>query len=365
MAPVPRARRGGGGAREIALTEPLQLRRGEVVRVRSEAEILATLDARGELDGLPFMPEMLRFCGSTFRVYRRADKTCDTITANLSTRRMRDAVHLENVRCDGAEHGGCDAACLMFWKEAWLERVEAPATHPLWRLVADPSPAAPMPTGCRRETLFERTIASGNAADRADTDLRYRCQTTQLVEATTPQSATALAPYLRDWLSGNVSLGYLLKIGLLNGLTRLVWGRGFRVKVRIYDAIAGLLGEGGWPYHPARPGTVAPDGAPLDLKPGDLVTVRSVDEIRATLRGSSHRGLSFAPEMVRYCGGTYRVRARVRQILDERTGRMVRMKHDCIVLEGVICQSECSTGRLFCPRAIFPYWREIWLRRAG
>ena len=33
---------------------------GEVVEVRSPEEILATLDENGELDGLPFMPEMLR-----------------------------------------------------------------------------------------------------------------------------------------------------------------------------------------------------------------------------------------------------------------------------------------------------------------
>ena len=67
--------------------------------------------------------------------------------------------------------------------------------------------------------------------------------------------------------------------------------------------------------------------------------------------------------MVRYCGGTYRVRARVEKILDERSGRMLHMKNDCIVLEDVVCQSECSTGRLFCPREIYPYWREIWLRK--
>ena len=51
---------------------PLHLRVGEIVEVRSEAEILATLDERGELDGLPFMPEMLDFCGRRFRVHKLA-----------------------------------------------------------------------------------------------------------------------------------------------------------------------------------------------------------------------------------------------------------------------------------------------------
>ncbi len=25
-------------------------------------------------------------------------------------------------RCDGTAHGGCQTACLLYWKEAWLKR---------------------------------------------------------------------------------------------------------------------------------------------------------------------------------------------------------------------------------------------------
>ena len=32
------------------------------------------------------------------------------------------AVHLET-RCDGSAHGGCQASCLLFWKDAWLKPV--------------------------------------------------------------------------------------------------------------------------------------------------------------------------------------------------------------------------------------------------
>ena len=53
----------------------LNLRVGEVVEVRSEAEILSTLDANGRLEGLPFMPEMLKYCGQRFQVYKSAHKT--------------------------------------------------------------------------------------------------------------------------------------------------------------------------------------------------------------------------------------------------------------------------------------------------
>ena len=91
----------------------LNLRVGELVQVKSAEEIRATLDERGELDSLPFMPEMLRFCGKRFRVYRRADKACDTIDWS-TLRRMENAVHLAQLRCDGCAHGGCQAGCLLY-----------------------------------------------------------------------------------------------------------------------------------------------------------------------------------------------------------------------------------------------------------
>ena len=70
------------------------------------------------------MPEMLQFCGRRFRVDKLAVKLCDTI-GSTGMYRMRNAVHLEGVRCDGQAHGGCQAGCLVYWKEAWLKRVPA------------------------------------------------------------------------------------------------------------------------------------------------------------------------------------------------------------------------------------------------
>lgn len=62
------------------------LRPGETVRVRGAAEIFATLDERGMLDDLPFMPEMLKYCGRTFPVRHRADKTCAASSPGSSCR---------------------------------------------------------------------------------------------------------------------------------------------------------------------------------------------------------------------------------------------------------------------------------------
>jgi hypothetical protein len=43
----------------------------------------------------------------------------------------------------------------------------------------------------------------------------------------------------------------------------------------------------------------------------------------------------------------------------------MQMKNDCIVLDGVVCRACYAKNRRFCPRSIYPYWREIWLERAS
>lgn len=97
------------------------LRPGEIVEVRSLPEILATLDEQGCLDGRPFMREMAAFCGHRVPV-QRASKRCGSMPITPEMRRVRDAVLLQALRCDGRSHGGCQAACHLIWKEAWLKR---------------------------------------------------------------------------------------------------------------------------------------------------------------------------------------------------------------------------------------------------
>jgi hypothetical protein len=67
--------------------------------------------------------------------------------------------------------------------------------------------------------------------------------------------------------------------------------------------------------------------------------------------------------MVPYCGQVHRVLRRVTRIIDEKTGLMQEMKTPCVILDAVVCQSRYSSCRLFCPRGIYSYWREIWLER--
>ena len=73
--------------------------------------------------------------------------------------------------------------------------------------------------------------------------------------------------------------------------------------------------------------------------------------------------MGFHPELVPYCGKTFRVKYRVTKLIDEKTGHLIQMKNPCIVLNGVNCGGR-YTKPLFCPKNSYPYWREIWLERA-
>jgi hypothetical protein len=117
-----------------------------------------------------------------------------------------------------------------------------------------------------------------------------------------------------------------------------------------------------WPYR--RGECTKTPSCELGLKPGELVEVKSHEEILATLnRQNKNRGLYFGAAMVPYCGKRHRVLKKVNRIINEGTGKMIELPNDCVILDGVVCTSEFSKGRVFCPRAVYSYWREIWLKR--
>ena len=97
---------------------------------------------------------------------------------------------------------------------------------------------------------------------------------------------------------------------------------------------------------------------------GQPVTVRSLGEILATLDADAKvDGLPFMPEMVPYCGQSFRVLSRVEKIVNEKTGQMMNLPNPCIILEGVTCSGNYSSQRMFSRRHEYPYWRELWLER--
>ena len=67
--------------------------------------------------------------------------------------------------------------------------------------------------------------------------------------------------------------------------------------------------------------------------------------------------------MLPYCGKTLAVKYRVDRIIEDKTGRMLKIPKDCLVLEGAVCSGNRSAGRWFCPREIHAFWREGWVER--
>ncbi len=288
---------------------------GDWVEVRSREEILRTLDKNGRLDELPFMPQMFEHCGRRFLVRSSAYKTCDTVTGHYVGRRLPDAVHLD-VRCDGRD---------------------------VWR---------------------------ATKSEGADGETIYSCQATELLNYTTPLKWWDARQYLEAYTSGNRTLPEICR-----GLFYLFyyyatlafsdrWGRPARWLYNKFQAVTG-----GIPF-PRLKGRI-PVGQPaprrdLGLQPGDLVRVKSYDEILATLDTRlSNRGLWFDAELVPFCGKVFRVSTCVERFVDEKSGKMRRMKTPAVMLDGVTCKALFSGQRMFCPRGINLWWREIWLERVS
>ncbi|HJZ80509.1 MAG TPA: hypothetical protein VKD91_09190 [Pyrinomonadaceae bacterium] len=295
-----------------------ELRPGDLVEVRSWPEIAATLDRNGTFEKLPFMPEMLSYCGRQFRVSRQAFKTC---VDDQEMRQLGGTVLLEEVRCNGKSHGGCGKACLIFWKEAWLKRAGAPAAAP---------------------GLAEPNFTLGDLKQLALQDGRFFCQSSEIVKASTPLPWWEPKQYLWD-LSRN----------------RMPWAQWLKsVTIAIYNKVAHLGRFHGW-GHIAGPGQQN-GHQPLGLQTGDLVRVKPLAQIRQTLDAEGkHKQLLFAPAMAEFCGQVLRVRNRVDKIVLEGTQKQRELK-DTVVLEGATCDGICHR---MCPRQSLLFWRECWLER--
>ncbi len=303
------------------------------MEVKGPEEILSTLDERAALDGLPFMPEMVALCGRSFTVDRRAERVCDTVDYS-GTRRLHDAVLLEDLRCDGAAHGGCQAECRFFWKEAWLRPAGSPRAAPSVSALA---------------ALRDRAVQGARTRVQVEgrEEERHRCQATELPRCTEHVPLWNAVSYVRELTCGNVGVGHFLRV-----MSRVVVEEPMR-KLGLVDDIQ-VRGTAPKGFDPPR----------TDLQPGELVRVKSREEIAKTLSPQGrNKGLWFDREMLPFCGREFRVRQRVHRFVDERDGRLVELKTDAITLDGAVCSGERSLRRWFCPRALFPYWRECWLER--
>lgn len=306
-----------------------KLRPGDWIEVRSPDEILQTLEKDGTLNGLPFMPEMIEWCGRRARVFQRVIQAVvdGASLSHYSESFVRafkndDVVLLEGARCSGAAHGGCQRACMIFWKEAWLRKVEDSESSQPAKLEGEAQLRARL-----------KTTAGPDA---------YFCQSSEFVKAT--RHLTALR---RLWNRvTNVRVGNCGPLEMVRRLAVWTWW-----KAR--QKLSGPFPRGTLQKTPAEA---------LDLQPGEWVEVKPLHEIVATLdEKGKNRGLHFFPDMSRHCGRRYRVRSRADHFIAEGTGQMRHFRHT-VLLEGALSDS-ATYAFGGCPRSDLLCWREIWLRR--
>jgi hypothetical protein len=291
------------------------LKTGEIVQVRSENEILATLDRRGALEGLSFSEEMRKYCGKRFRVLKQVNKI---IVEGVGMGRMKQTVILERVTCDGEAHDACRKTCPLLWKEAWLRRMENES-----------------------EDSQSTGMMSGTGNSIGSSSELSPCQLMNLLAATSPFHQRDLRLYLDDISSGAYSPLESLRV----------------IQMLLSSILKGFLGRKNL-VRQAKP-RITPTIA-LNLQPGELVEVKSKGEILATLDlDSKNRGLSFTPEMTKYCGKRYRVLKRLDKMYIEQAGIM-RQIANTVLLDGVTCDGTAHGG---CLRTCYCLYREIWLRR--
>jgi hypothetical protein len=307
---------------------------GDLVEIRSLEEILQTLDDKGTLEGLPFMPEMAAYCGTRARVLRRVDKLNDWINGT-GLKRMHGLVLLAGLRCDGSAHGQCQSNCHLRWREEWLRpacRVGAPDK------LAELTP----PEHSRLGVLL--AFASRQNDTREGT--RYLCQATELIAGGTRIRMIDPRHYARDLLTGNVRFKPLCT----------------GIALDYFNRVQRMRGAAIYPNYSGR-ATTAPPQEALGLQPGELVRVKPKDLIELTLNSQSrNRGLYFDRDMIRFCGGEYRVKSRLERVIVEKTGELRQLTTPCIILEGVTATGEYM---VFNPEHEYIFWREAWLERVA
>ena len=295
---------------------------GDIVEVKAPDEILQSLDINGTLGNLPFMPEMVEFCGKRFRVSRRALKTCiyGPVIGMLGFS-TDDILVLDDLRCSGAAHDGCQKTCTIFWREAWLRKV-------------DDSGVQSNTDRPGRQRLQSRLKTSTGPKT-------YFCQASELLKVARPLSRwEKFGGCIGEVRARNCSAFEMARrIGIW-----LFW--------RIRKMILGQYARGTQKTTPVES---------LNLQPGESVEVRSIGDIRDSLNDKAcNRGLQFFSHMRLLCGSRSRVRSRLDKLIVDGSGEM-RQISNTVYLEGSMCGCEFSLGG--CPRNEVAYWREIWLRR--
>jgi hypothetical protein len=106
----------------------LKLQPGELVEIKSEAEILGTLDGRGRNRGMICDRGLTQYAGRRYQVRNRLDRIICEPTGEM--RAVQGTVILKglNCHCWWRRVGGCPRDDFMYWREIWVKRVAGDKT---------------------------------------------------------------------------------------------------------------------------------------------------------------------------------------------------------------------------------------------
>jgi len=98
---------------------------GDRVKVKSPGEINQILDDWGATQRCTFTPEMYRYCGKNFSVYKNVEYFYDEVKQRMC--KCRNIVVLDGIFCTGKRRtfpADCDRNCFLFWHTSWLEKID-------------------------------------------------------------------------------------------------------------------------------------------------------------------------------------------------------------------------------------------------
>jgi hypothetical protein len=274
---------------------------GETVRILPEEAISKLVDPRTKaLDGCLFMEQMGDYCGNTYRILSVVDSFYNE--HQHRTFEPKSPMYLlEGLICNGKVSefpAKCDRRCFLLWHEQWLGR---PDQGPSSQLGACKNPSS---------------LSVGST----------KCQL-QLIDELGDKNT---------WLNEKLEFSVMKFID-------------YRRKIR-----SNLHARN----HIATSVRISQD----EIRPGDLVRVRTAEEIRGTLdRFRKTKGCGFADRMYEYCGKEFRVVEKVDNFFDESRQKFCKCK-GVLLLEGSYCDGKTPYLRP-CDRKCFYFWHVNWLER--
>lgn len=277
--------------------------RGDTVRVKDRERISGSIQPARKTDGCLFMDQMWDYCGQTFKVSKVVDVFYDE--RKREHFRPRSSIYiLEGLTCEGRMGHfpfQCDRGCFILWHEDWLEKVQESQESP--------------------QSVGQQPCTAGEESP-------PMCQLECISEIEQQNS----------WLYSKWR-SFIMTCSTC--------------KSRVRNTMPRHAGDSGY----SKTTSQAPRGNRDQIHPGDMVKVRSQDEIQNTLDTSGRtRGCLFTEGMEAHCGKEYRVFRRVDHFFDEAKQKTCKC-NNLFLLEGAYC------NRTSCDRNCFYFWHGSWLQK--